>query len=84
MTPEPSTMTPTQAAHVLHYFASGGIKPGSFIERLIDTIAHADLVNQRKLGIAYPGYVHAVYIARNRDSGIEELRAIAAQERLTT
>ncbi len=76
------TITATEAAHVLHYFASGGMAPGSFTARLIDAIAHADPGNQRKLGIAFPGYVHAVYIAQNREGGIADLRAIAAQERV--
>lgn len=77
-----TTITPTIAAHVLHHFGEGGIRAGSFTVRLVDLIAHADPGNQTRLGLGFPGYVHAVYIAQNRETGIAELRAIAAQERL--
>lgn len=74
-------ITPKMAAHVLHHFGSGGIPAGSFTTGLIALIARADPQNQAKLGLGFPGYVHAVYIAQNRETGITELRAIAAEER---
>ena len=61
----------------------GGHPAGSFTTGLIDLIARADPQNQAKLGLGFPGYVHAVYIAQNSETGITELRAIAAQERFT-
>lgn len=76
-----TTITPTIAMHVLYHFGEGGIRAGSFTTRLIDLIAHADPGNQNRLGAGFPGYVHAVYVAQNRETGIAELKAIAAQER---
>lgn len=77
-----STQTPVitedTARHVLwHYGSKGGIQPGSFTQRLMETIDAADLVNVEQLRLAYPELVAAMLTAKNDRGGILQLQQTA-------
>lgn len=74
------TITPEAAAHVLwHYSATGGMEPGSFTQHLITTIDKADRVNILRAAAVWPGYAHAVHLAKNTEDGIRRLQQTAGQ-----
>jgi hypothetical protein len=80
-----STTSPTipaeTARHVLWMFGSeGGYRPGSFTQRLLELLAHADRVNLAKLAQAYPAEAAAVDLAQNDENGIAKLSRIATGE----
>jgi hypothetical protein len=69
----------TVARHVLwHFGREGGIEPGTFIARLLDAIAAADMVNTARLAEGFPEYVAAVVGAQMDPDGITNLQKIAA------
>ncbi|WP_406501918.1 hypothetical protein OHA04_37395 [Streptomyces sp. NBC_01590] len=77
-----STQTPVItediARHVLwHYGCDGGIQPGSYTERLMETIDAADVVNAEILRGAYPELVAAMLTAKDDIGGVEHLQQIA-------
>jgi hypothetical protein len=65
------------AQHVLWHFGSGGYEPGSFTKHLMLAITTADPANQTRLSLGFPGYVAAVQLAQNSETGIVTLTAIA-------
>lgn len=74
------TITPAQAAHVLHHYgATGGMEPGSFTQLLITTIDKADREHTLRLAVIYPGYVGAVSLAKYTEDGIRLLQGLARQ-----
>lgn len=76
----PPTITPKVAAQVLYHFDGPrppALRPGSFITSLIDTIAHADPNNQRRLALGFPDYVVAVQLAQDTADGVATLRRLA-------
>lgn len=79
-----STDTPTipaeTANHVLFHYGHGGYQAGTFTQLLIQTIDHADIVNQDKLALAYPDYVAAIHGVQYDPHGIANLKRIAAGE----
>lgn len=59
------TLARTTAQQVLwHGGDSRGLEPGSFIEKLLDAWAKADLENQARLRIAFPTLGYAVHLAQ--------------------
>lgn len=66
------------AAHVLAHFGAGGYHPGSFYRDLILLIARADPSRRRRLALAEPAYVLAVWMAQDSADGVAALQAIAA------
>jgi len=68
---------PETAHHVLWHFGHVGYDPGSFTAHLLEAIANADPGNQTRLSLGFPGYVAAVRLAQNSDTGIATLQAIA-------
>ncbi|MFJ8929309.1 hypothetical protein ACIRLA_22290 [Streptomyces sp. NPDC102364] len=77
-----STTSPTipaeTARHVLWMFGNeGGYRPGSFTQRLLELLAHADRVNLAKLAQAYPAEAAAVDLAQNDENGIAKLTRIS-------
>jgi len=71
-----------QAAHeVLWEFGrateGAGHPPGGFHCRLIAAIVAADDINRARLNVAFPEYVNAVELIRNRKDGYERLIEIA-------
>lgn len=66
------------AKHVLWFFGDDllGEEPGGFMRRLIDTIAHADTDNRKRLAEGFPQYVLAVNAGQREAWGIEWLRDI--------
>lgn len=77
-----STTIPLETArHVLWVFGrEGGYRPGSFTQRLIELLAHADNINLAKLAQAFPAEAAAVSIAQYDEQGIAKLHAIAVGE----
>lgn len=62
------------AHYVLRHFGSEQhIRPGSFYESLIHTIAAADPHNQRKLALGFPTLVRMVAAAQNDPTGMAQL-----------
>jgi hypothetical protein len=77
-------ITPDAAAHVLwHYKSGGGYEPGSFVRKLIEAIAAADVVNRQRLALGFPAYVAAVNLADRSTNGLVALEAISEGERET-
>lgn len=73
-------ITPEQAAHVLwHFGATGGMEPDEFTQSLVTAISRADRENVLRAAAVWPGYAHAVHIAKNTEDGIRRLREIALQ-----
>ncbi|MFG3136053.1 hypothetical protein ACGFZA_07500 [Streptomyces sp. NPDC048211] len=73
MTTQP--ITEDTARHVLwHYGSKGGIQPGAFTQRLMETIDAADRVNAEILRGAYPALVTAMLTAKNDSGGILQLQ----------
>ncbi|WP_101897186.1 hypothetical protein [Embleya scabrispora] len=70
-------ISPTEAAHVLWYFAPPGRRPGSFTEQLIALINMAGQENRRRLARAYPGYAAAVHMIKTDPRGTQRLTDIA-------
>ncbi|MEU0940365.1 hypothetical protein [Embleya sp. NPDC005971] len=70
-------ITPTEAAHVVWYFAPPGRRPGAFTAQLIQLIDMAGHENGRRLALAFPGYSEAVRIAKNDPRGVRRLNRIA-------
>jgi hypothetical protein len=71
-------ITGDTARHVLwHYGRDGGMQPGSYTERLMETIDAADMVNAEILRGAYPELVAAMLTAKNDIGGVEQLQQIA-------
>jgi hypothetical protein len=71
------------ARHVLWVFGSeGGYRPGSFTQRLLELLAHADAVNAAKLAQAFPAEAAAVQLAQYDENGIAQLSAIATGQPL--
>lgn len=76
------TKIPAETArHVLWTFGrEGGYRPGSFTQRLIELIAHADAANLARLAQAYPAEAEAVRMAQYDEDGVARLYAIATGE----
>jgi hypothetical protein len=71
------TITEGTARHVLwHYGCEGGMQPGSYTERLMETIDAADMVNAEILRGAYPELVTAMLAAKNDIGGVPRLQRI--------
>jgi hypothetical protein len=71
--------TPTEAekqaaAHVLWYFAREGYQPGSFTEKLLSALAHADTGNLLRLSRVFPELVEAYRLAAHYEGGMDALR----------
>lgn len=62
---------------VFYVFEGRGIKPGSFTEHLIHTIARADSMNSAKLSTIFPEYVEAVRAYKFSEESYKELEALA-------
>lgn len=78
MTTATPVITEDTARHVLwHYGQDGGMQPGSYTERLMETIDAADVVNAEILRGAYPELVAAMLTAKNDIGGVEQLQQIA-------
>lgn len=80
-----STTSPTipmeTARHVLWLFGrEGGYRPGSFTQRLLELIAHADRTNAAKLAREYPAEAAAVSLAQHDEDGIAKLSRVATGE----
>lgn len=71
---EPTNEEKQAAAHVLWYFAREGYQPGSFTEKLLSALAHADHVNLAKLSLVYPELGEAYRLAAHREGGMDALR----------
>jgi hypothetical protein len=66
------------ARHVLWIFGrEGGYRPGSFTQRLLELLAHADATNAAKLAHVFPSEAAAVQLAQYDERGILKLAAIA-------
>ena len=60
----PGPIRPEVAQHVLWHFGEGGLRPGSFLEKLLVAIAGSDQENQLRLALGFPDYVTAVQLAQ--------------------
>ncbi|MFJ7963192.1 hypothetical protein [Streptomyces sp. NPDC096324] len=78
----PNSIVPSETArHVLWMFGrEGGYRPGSFTQRLLELLAHADNVNMAKLALSYPAEAEAVRMAQYDEDGVARLYAIASGE----
>lgn len=75
------TIPAETARHVLWTFGrEGGYRPGSFTQRLIELLAHADNVNMARLAQAFPAEAEAVRMAQYDEDGVAKLYAIATGE----
>ncbi|MFM9589821.1 hypothetical protein ACKI1J_15140 [Streptomyces scabiei] len=75
------TIPAETARHVLwHYGAEGGYQPGNFTQKLMATIAAADVIHTTRLLTVYPDLVYAMTLAGTREDGIKRLQAVAAGE----
>lgn len=75
------TIPPETARHVLWLFGhDGGYQPGTFTQKLIDLLAYAPPVQMAKLGLGYPVETEAVRLAKYDETGIDQLKKIAAGE----
>jgi hypothetical protein len=72
-------ITPTIANQVLWHSGNGGYEPGSFVNKLIGTIANADDLNRGLLGLGFPGYVQAVNLIERSRDGVDYLKEIDAR-----
>ncbi|MEJ7648176.1 MAG: hypothetical protein WKF57_03850 [Nakamurella sp.] len=71
-------LSPHDAAAVLwHFGLPGGRDPGRFLQSLLTTIAHADLVNRALLHQSFPDLVDAFDAVANTPEGVGELSRIA-------
>ena len=77
--PAPPQITPELASHVLWFFNQGGMRPGSFTQRLLETFAAATPVNAMQLREAFPAHGWAMHLAQNTENGIAQLRTIAGE-----
>ena len=74
----PAAITAETARHVLwHYGRPEGYRPGSFTQKLMQTIDAADVVHTARLRTAYPELVDAMFLAANERDGIARLTALA-------
>lgn len=81
MTTTNTTSTASDARHILHHFGDpGGVRPGSFTEKLIDAMGSADQSNLAKLEREWPGLVGAYRLAHDDLDGIDQLRQIAGAD----
>jgi len=70
-------ITPQIARHVLwRYNAIGSEAPDAATRSLILLISQADVAMRRRLALAYPGYVQAMFWAES-GGGLNDLREIA-------
>jgi hypothetical protein len=77
-----SPIIPAETArHVLWTFGrEGGYRPGSFTQRLIELLAHADAANLTKLAQSFPAEAEAVRMAQYDEDGVARLYTIATGE----
>lgn len=69
-----------EAIIVLHYFGEEGYyRPGGFEEKLLSALCHADVNNQDKIGLGFPGLTAAVQIAQSDTNGLRTLKGIAGR-----
>jgi hypothetical protein len=80
MSIETTTIPAEIASNTLWVFGYRGAEPGSFTRRLIDTIAHADRVNEARLAQVFPAEAAAVRLAKYDDQGIAKLQVIADEK----
>jgi hypothetical protein len=74
-----TTISAETARHVLwHYGQKGGCQPGSFTQRLMETIDAADITNVEILRGAYPELVAAMLAAKLDPDGVDRLKRAAA------
>ncbi|WP_309049270.1 hypothetical protein [Streptomyces sp.] len=74
---QPSISSDT-ARHVLwHYSNPNGFRPGSFTQKLMQTIDAADVIHTARLSTVYPELVAAMNLAANDPNGIARLQRIA-------
>jgi len=73
-----SSISTDDAGHALWLLADGtaAIRPGLFIEHLMQAIAHADPLNRLALSAAFPGPAAAVSLGK-QIGGLDVLTAIA-------
>jgi hypothetical protein len=64
------------AQHVLWHFGDSnlGLQPGTFVERLLNTMSAADAANLTKLSLVFPGYGEAFHAVAHEHWGLEWLR----------
>lgn len=75
------TITQYDASSVLYVLRlDGGVSPGSFTERLIETTLIADTGNKERLERGFEGLVSAVRVYKEVPEGTKILQAIAAGE----
>jgi len=65
---------------VFYVFEGRGMKPGSFVESLIETIVKADAVNKSKLYLGFPDYVNVVSAYQNSVEKYNEMSEIVKKE----
>ena len=72
-------ISPHEAIVTLFFFGAEGnwYAPGGFEAKLLSALAHADLNNQEKIGLGFPGLTAAVQIAQLQSDGLDTLRDIA-------
>jgi hypothetical protein len=69
------------AAAVLGFLREeGGIEPGGFTGKLIDTMLHADYINLMRLSTVFPELGACVYSYKHEPDGVAVLKARAKGE----
>jgi hypothetical protein len=72
-------ITQRDAAHVLFVMGiEGGVTPGGFTEKLIETMLLADTQNAHRLRAAFTGLMSAVDVYKRMNGGVKILQEIAA------
>lgn len=77
------TITDRDAAHVLTVVGDegGGLRPGSFTEKLIEAALLADDSNRERLERGFEGLISAVRAYKELPTGLKILRELAAPPR---